>query len=191
MAVMSRFAALTTKYPVVRGMLSYSITWPVSSLIQQAITGRKLDNFDYIQAARFSLFGCFFTAPTLYLWVRISSKFWPHMNFRTAVTKACVEQLCYGPLAMISFFFGMSLLEGRSVKEAQTAVEKKFVPAYKVGVCFWPVMQTINFLYVPERNRVIFVSCGSVVWACFLSYMQQLNPNPLEEQLVYQIPLKQ
>ncbi|CAH2003025.1 unnamed protein product [Acanthoscelides obtectus] len=45
----------------------------------------------------------------------------------------------------------------------------------KVGICFWPPMQTLNFCYVPEKNRVPVVSACSLVWCCFLSYMHQLQ----------------
>lgn len=33
---------------------------------------------------------------------------------------------------MVSFYFGMSLLEGKTVEEAKKEVEKKFLPTYKV-----------------------------------------------------------
>jgi len=43
---------------------------------------------------------------------------------------------------MVSFYFGMSLLEGKTVEEAKKEVEKKFLPTYQVGTiiddfCDW------------------------------------------------------
>lgn len=40
--------------------------------------------------------------------------------------------MTYGPAALACFFFGMSLLEGRTVDEAKIEVEEKFLPSYKV-----------------------------------------------------------
>jgi protein Mpv17 len=86
-----------------------------------------------------------------------------------------VEQMTYGPAALACFFFGMSLMEGKSVEHATEELKMKFLPSYKVGVCFWPVLQTINFCFVPEKNRVPYVSVCSLVWCCFLAYMHQLE----------------
>ncbi|KAH1009235.1 hypothetical protein HUJ04_001620 [Dendroctonus ponderosae] len=177
--IFSRFAAFTTRHPVVRGMIAYGTLWPTSCLIQQTMAGKTIENYDWMQVLRFSLYGGLFTAPTLYAWIRISSKLWT----------ALVEQVTYGPAALICFFFGMSLLEGKSIHEAKLAVESKFLPTWKVCVCFWPVLQTINFQYIPEHNRVPFVSACSLVWCCFLAYMHQMslkraNEMKLSERLI-------
>ncbi|ERL92533.1 hypothetical protein D910_09846, partial [Dendroctonus ponderosae] len=119
--------------------------WPTSCLIQQTMAGKTIENYDWMQVLRFSLYGGLFTAPTLYAWIRISSKLWTVTSFKTSVAKVCV--------------------------------------------CFWPVLQTINFQYIPEHNRVPFVSACSLVWCCFLAYMHQMslkraNEMKLSERLI-------
>jgi hypothetical protein len=44
-----------------------------------------------------------------------------------------VEQFSYGPFAMVSFFFGMSLLEGKSSNEGANEVRAKFWPTLQVS----------------------------------------------------------
>ncbi|XP_017774365.1 PREDICTED: PXMP2/4 family protein 4-like [Nicrophorus vespilloides] len=183
MAVFSRFRAFIRLYPMTRGMLSYAAIWPTSNLIQQTIvSGRDFKTYDYKQALRFSLFGGLFTAPTLYCWIRLSGFMLPGRSFKTAVKKALIEQVTYGPSAMVCFFFGMSLLEGKTMKEAKNQVKEKLFPTYKVGICFWPVLQTINFCFITERNRVPFVSCCSLIWTCFLAYMHEHGAKPEEQK---------
>lgn len=58
------------KYPVTRGMLSYSIIWPVGNLIQQILGGANLDTIDWKKCLRFSIYGGLITAPSLYGWIR-------------------------------------------------------------------------------------------------------------------------
>ncbi|XP_046402102.1 mpv17-like protein isoform X1 [Ischnura elegans] len=173
-----RGLAFTRRYPLVRGMLAYAAIWPIGSCVQQCITDgkRSWEELDFARAARFSLFGSCYVAPTLYGWVKLSSAMWPASTLSVAITKALVEQVSYGPAAMIAFFFGMSLLECKGVKAAATEVSDKFWPTYKVGVCVWPVLQTINFSVISERNRVPFVSICSLIWTTFLSFMKQANP---------------
>ncbi|XP_034672101.1 PXMP2/4 family protein 4 [Drosophila subobscura] len=159
-------------HPMAKGALTYAIMWPTGSLIQQALEGRNLKDYDWARALRFSLFGALYVAPTLYGWVRLTSAMWPQTNLRTGIVKAITEQLSYGPFACVSFFMGMSLLEFKSLAEAVEETKEKAVPTYKVGVCIWPFLQTINFSLVPEHNRVVFVSICSLMWTIFLAYMK-------------------
>ena len=105
---------------------------------------------------------------------------WPHMTLRAGITKASVEQLTYGPFAGCSFFFLMSLMEMKTFGEAVNEVRNKFFFTYKIGLCYWPIIQTINFSLIPERNRVPFVSVASLMWTTFLAYMKHLESKQLE-----------
>ncbi|KOC63833.1 Mpv17-like protein [Habropoda laboriosa] len=176
-----KFRELSQKYPIVRGMASYSIIWPTGSLIQQKLLGQ--DELNYLQALRFSLYGGFFVAPTLYCWLRSSSYFWPKSDLKSAITKALIEQVTYSPAAMCCFFFGMNLLEMKPIAECVEEVKRKFWPTYKVGVCVWPVLQTINFFLVPEHNRVVYVSFCSLIWTSFLAYMKALEAQNKQNRL--------
>jgi protein Mpv17 len=79
-------------------------------------------------------FGGMFVAPTLYCWIKASSSMWPRSDLYSAVSKAMVEQLSYTPAAMTCFYFGMSLLEGKTFKESATEVQHKFIPTYRVSL---------------------------------------------------------
>ncbi|KAK2586725.1 hypothetical protein KPH14_011760 [Odynerus spinipes] len=142
-------------------MASYAIIWPTASLLQQKIT-----------------------APTLYCWLRCASYFWPKSDFKSAITKALVEQVTYSPAAMCCFFFGMNLLEQKPIVECTEEVKQKFWPTYKVGVCVWPVLQTINFVLIPEHNRVVYVSVCSLMWTSFLAYMKALEAKRKQKEMM-------
>ncbi|KAH8270938.1 hypothetical protein KR044_001911, partial [Drosophila immigrans] len=188
----SVIAAKGKLHPMVKGAVTYALLWPTGSLIQQTIEGRNLSKFfrrdsdgdieiiptmpslsetyDWARALRFSLFGGLYVAPTLYGWVRLSSAMWPQTSLRIGIVKALTEQVSYGPFACISFFMGMSLLELKSFSEAVEETKQKALPTYKVGLCVWPFVQTLNFSLVPEHNRVVFVSICSLMWIIFLAY---------------------
>lgn len=42
-------------------------------------------------------------------------------------------------------------------------------------MCYWPVIQVINFSFIKEQNRVPFVAMASFVWTIFLAYMKQID----------------
>ena len=176
LATVSKFFA---KHQMARGMAIYAVIWPTSSTIQQLIANEKMD---WKKNLRFFMFGSFFVAPTLYAWVKLTSSMWPKMSLKNGMTKAAVEQGSYGPMAGVCFFYFMSLMEGKDFKGCVQEVKDKFPQTYKVGVCFWPVVQTINFTFVSEKNRVPFVSVCSFCWTIFLAYMKQLEKK--EENII-------
>lgn len=171
--VRTQWRAFTNTHPLIRGSITYAILWPTGSLIHQTLEGKNFRTYDYMRMLRFSLFGSLYVAPTLYGWVRLSSAMWPQMNLKVGFVKAVIEQLSYGPFACASFFMGMSLLEMKTFKEAVQETKEKFVPTFKVGICIWPILQTINFSMIPEKNRVVFVSICSLLWTTFLAYMKK------------------
>lgn len=159
--VINRIKNIFIKYPLTKGMLAYSIMWPTGNIIQQTMVGKRwgnlfyfekiilvartsrfillliifphtIDTYDWGKCVRFSLYGSLFVAPTLYGWVRITTVIWPVSNFRTAITKAVVEQCTYGPMATACFFFFMSLLESKTIEESKTEVVEKLLPTVKV-----------------------------------------------------------
>lgn len=158
----------SVKYPVLRGMISYGTVWPTGCFLQQIIAGDE--EFDYQRAARFFLFGCFYVAPTISVWLHIARKIWPRNDIKSSITKviiliwkiyyrtiwfthirilqAVVEQVSYTPFAMVSFYTGMSLLEGKNLQEAKEEVQAKFLPTYKVRLLFFILMHK-NILSQP------------------------------------------
>lgn len=51
-----------------------------------------------------------------------------------------------------------------------------------MGVMVWPILQTINFCWISEKNRVPYVSICSLGWTCFLAYMKQLDAKKQQQQ---------
>ncbi|XP_046481343.1 mpv17-like protein [Neodiprion pinetum] len=175
--ILLKFREITTKYPIIRGIASYTVIWPAASLLQQKFISNQ--ELNYMQALRFSLYGGFFVAPTLFCWIKFASYIWPKNDLKSGIVKALVEQVSYGPAAMCCFFFGINLLEFKPISECVEEVKQKFWPTWKTGICVWPILQTINFTLIPERNRVVYVSVCSLMWTSFLAYMKSLEKSQL------------
>lgn len=91
--VFSRICVCFKKYPLLRGVATYAIIWPISNLCQQTIAGKE--KFDFVQALRYSLFGAFYVAPSLHGWLKLSGTMWPQMNVKTALTKVTSHVIFY------------------------------------------------------------------------------------------------
>ncbi|KAI5717068.1 hypothetical protein M8J76_017055 [Diaphorina citri] len=172
--VKSRTVQVFDKYPILRGMVAYSVIWPCGVVLQEKFIAKK-KTIDYDRIMRFSMFGTFYVAPTLYCWLSIARRKWPKPTLSHSLKKALVEQVTYTPFAMISFYFGMTLLEGKTVDDGLHEVSHKFWPTYQIGVMVWPFAQLINYTLVSEKNRVPYVSVCSLLWTSFLAYMKYNN----------------
>lgn len=47
MAAISSIKGFLTKYPLAKGMLFYSVTWPVGNIIQQTMDGKRFGKFTH------------------------------------------------------------------------------------------------------------------------------------------------
>ncbi|XP_055371416.1 mpv17-like protein [Condylostylus longicornis] len=184
-SIMTKLRILLDKHPLIKGMLSYGTLWPTACFIQQtAIEGKKIENVDWIRCLKYSIYGGFYTAPTVYAWIRIAQAVFPKNTLQAGIQKAFVDQISYGPFAIASFYTGMSLLEGKTFDEALKELQTKFFSTWKVGAPVWFTLQTINFAYVPQKHRVVYISFFSLLWSTFLAYMKQR-----ERELLIQTPI--
>ena len=68
-----------------------------------------------------------------------------------------------------------SLNKGHSFDTAWETLRTKFLPAYRDVLLCWPLADTINILYVPDRYRVLYFNFGSLAWNTWLMMMMSRN----------------
>ena len=54
--------------------------------------------------------------------MRLASVMWPRTDIKSSMCKAITEQWAYDPMAISTFLFTMSLMEGKSYDEAKREV---------------------------------------------------------------------
>ncbi|XP_055322121.1 mpv17-like protein 2 [Sitodiplosis mosellana] len=171
-----KVAHIFTEYKILRGMVSYAVLWPVGSLIEQTLVEkRNWQTYNWNKCLRFGLYGACIMGPVMYVWVRTAARIWPRSDFRSSLSKAITEQFTVDPTLICTFLFVMSLLEQKTIAEANAEVRGKFVDTYKVGAIYWPTVQTINFTFVPLHNQVVCTSFFSMIWSAFLAYEKHLK----------------
>ncbi|ROT80846.1 Mpv17-like protein [Penaeus vannamei] len=170
------------KYPVTRGMVAYAVLWPAGNLVQQGLDGSRT-SFDLWEALRYGLYGSCINAPLLYRWIKTVTFLIPGNSLRHAIAKGYVDQLVFAPFNISQFFLGMSLLEGKAVDESICEWQDKMLPTWLVSLSIWPILQTLNFSLVPEKNRVMAISLGSFFWMVFLSYVHHTRAEDLPAEL--------
>lgn len=46
---------------------------------------------------------------------------------------------------------------------------------FQLEVCVWPPIQAVNFWFVPPALRVFYVSCGQLIYNCFMTSIKHKN----------------
>lgn len=77
------------KYPILRGMATYSVLWPTSNLVQQSMDKTR-EKYDPMESLRYLVLGTFATAPTVYVWVKLAGKIVRGNALRHAIMKVRV-----------------------------------------------------------------------------------------------------
>lgn len=79
-----------------------------------------------------------------------------------------------------AFVAGMSLMEGAADPLAE--LREKFVPTFARSCMFWLPAQTVNFMLLPPKFRVIYVGLCALVWVNILCWIKRQSFSEQSEQ---------
>eukprot|EP00092_Neocalanus_flemingeri_P038616 GFUD01042046.1.p1 GENE.GFUD01042046.1~~GFUD01042046.1.p1 ORF type:complete len:200 (+),score=49.99 GFUD01042046.1:280-879(+) len=110
--------------------------------------------------------------PPHHYWYLYLDKFLPGKSAAVVCKKILADQVFAAPFFAITFIYGASLLEGKTLGSCWTEFKTKFPTIYLFDWFIWPPTQAINFALVPSQYRVLYVNCVTVLWDVFLSYIK-------------------
>ncbi|CAG8464545.1 3870_t:CDS:10 [Diversispora eburnea] len=79
-------------------------------------------------------------------------------SLNAVIKRVAVDQIMFAPVGVGSFFIIISVLEGRNINEIKGKIDEAYLPALKANYTVWPLVQFINFRFLPLKYRVPFVS---------------------------------
>lgn len=107
-----------------------------------------------------------------YLWIE---RLFPGISKKIIIEKILVDQFIGAPIFISHFLYTSYFLEGRKLKDIHKIFKQKFPTIYITDWAFWPLLQTINFYYVPLQYRVLYINVISLFYSTFLCYIRH-NP---------------
>lgn len=171
--LLSRYNQSLLKNPYKTKMATAGFTYFIADTICQTKIEKK-ESHDYARSARQASVGAFFAAPSLHVWhsivlpkiVKFCSK-----NFTKVLVSVFLNETVLASYFVSILLFSFEALKHQSVEAGIQNVENKFLPAIESSVKFWTGISFINYGLVPVQFRPVFVSCWSVVWQSYLSYV--------------------
>jgi len=111
-------------------------------------------------------------------------------SFRFVATKVAVDGFIFGPLDLLVFFTYMGFSAGKSVPQIKEDVKRDFLPAFVLEGGIWPIVQVVNFRFIPVRYQLLYVNFFCLLDSCFLSWVEQQQDAPWKQWLKSLLPLK-
>jgi protein Mpv17 len=143
-------------------------------ICQNKIEKKESDAYSPLRSLRQASVGCFFAAPSLHAW---HSLILPKIvtyctgNVTRVLVSVFLNESVLAAYFISCLLFSFEALKKMDVNAGVENVKGKFVPALETSVKFWTGISFINYGLMPVHLRPVFVSCWSIVWQSYLSYI--------------------
>lgn len=102
----------------------------------------------------------------------------------TALAKRVgADQAVMAPLGLTIFLGSMGIMEGHSLPAIQQKYVDLFPPAIKANWTVWPIIQVVNFRFMPLPYRVPFQATCGVFWTLYLSLLNSSKATAVEAEV--------
>jgi len=199
--ILSKYNNALLKSPYKTKMMTAGFTYFLADCIaQKKIEKKDSENYSLSRSARQSAVGALFAAPSLHVWHSlILPKIVKHCtrNVTRVMVSVFLNESILAAYFISCLLFSFEALKKMSVEAGTQNVKDKFLPALETSVKFWTGISFINYGLVPIQFRPVFVSCWSIVWQSYLSYLSNNRvtnlPAPVdreEEDIKYRALLR-
>lgn len=162
------------KRPFVTQVSSTAILMASGDVIAQfAVEKKGIQNYEPSRTVRFFGFGIFVGGPILRTWYIILDKVYKGTGTLVAAKKLATDQLCFAPAFLTVFVSVMGLLRGDSQGEIKDKLKRDFKPILITNYKIWPLVQAINFYFVPLQHRIIVVNFVALGWNTYLAWVAE------------------
>jgi len=127
--------------------------------------------YDFGGIFRYWVVGTFQFPVILFYWYRWLDSRFVGTAAKTLAKKLFLDQFLISPPILAAFYVSMSLMEGR--EDLLAECKDKLVTTFQTSCCFWMPAQAINFTFVPQQFRVIYIATCSLLWVNILCIIKR------------------
>jgi protein Mpv17 len=139
---------------------------------------------DFTRTFKQAMYNFFFYGPVQHYWYIELAKRWPARAFALTAeslapfaTKVFLNQALLGPV-VVSTFFLWGAVWSNDVKAYPGKLKRDMLPTLRAGWSFWVPASSVNFMCVPTKHQVLYMSACSIVWNVILS-LNMNKPAPV------------
>jgi len=164
--------SLTTALLIGLGdILSQNLVERRGCVTQSAVIQCEKQYYDWNRTGRMFTVGMTVVGPLTYAWfLFLEKRVKFHPPFKVALVKVGLDQTIAAPLFLLMFISSVGFLERKPFHLIQRDLQAGFLDIMRANYFVWPLVQFINFAFVPFSYRIAFVQTIAVGWNTYLSH---------------------
>jgi len=165
------------KNPLVTKSLTAAFTSVISDVLTQYLTGTPLSTLNYTSIRNQLLIGLIFRGPVVHYWFIVLEEIFARLGYGSkkasnsmpvVLGKVALDQLTFSPVFNLLYFYLIGLMEGRSLQYIHDKISREFVMVMMMNYKVWPLVNVLNFKYVPPQLRVLFGNIVGIFWTAYV-----------------------
>lgn len=173
----NQYLTLLNEQPVATKAVTAGVLSFVSDMLAQYLKGRSLSEFDLTSLRNQTLIGFFVRGPLVHTWYIVLERIFkfiydpkpvPQESWSTVLGKVFLDQTTFGPLFNLFYFYVIGFLEGRDLTSIHSNIGRDYVNVMMMNYRIWPLVNILNFRFVPQQLRVLFGNIVSIFWTTYV-----------------------
>eukprot|EP01006_Ploeotia_vitrea_P060153 TRINITY_DN75389_c0_g1_i1.p1 TRINITY_DN75389_c0_g1~~TRINITY_DN75389_c0_g1_i1.p1 ORF type:complete len:266 (-),score=119.09 TRINITY_DN75389_c0_g1_i1:90-887(-) len=163
-------------YDTVSGLMSKAamsgVLWTVGDLVAQKVEqGLPFMEvrFSLTRTLRLVVYAVFVFTPLVSGWYALLAYWFPGTSITAVLERTLLDQTVFATFILSMLFFCIALLEGRTVNEAVRRIKTNLSDTLRVNWMIWPVVQIVNFSFVPVDSQLLVVNIVNIPWTAYLA----------------------
>lgn len=167
MGVLHKFQPISIIFVVPTKAFTSLVGWALGDYLAQVfISGGP---FDMKRFLTLSAFGFIYHGPSgHYFYDWLDSKI-EGTDFKSVMLKVGIDQLLWCPIFMSVFFAYLGLVNGDGLAAIGDKIKNDLLSACQGSWKVWPVVHMINFRFVPNKFRLLYINSVQIAFNMFLS----------------------
>ncbi|XP_006612128.1 protein Mpv17 [Apis dorsata] len=162
---------VVTRYPIIIQATQAGILMALGDQIaQNFIEQKKFKELDFLRTAQFGSIGFFITGPVTRTWYGILDKYIGSKTGIAVLKKVACDQLIFAPAGLGIVLTTVGLLQGKDFEQIKTKLSNEYLDILLNNYKIWPIIQLINFYFIPLQYQVLLVQSVAILWNTYVSY---------------------
>lgn len=169
------YSQMLQQYPIRTKFITAGCIFALSAIVAQLLEKRgdadasKQTGILWSRVLSSSLVGLIYYGPAAHYWYQWVFHILPGASLTSALQKALLGQLIFGP-AFTCTFFATSLVQSGtfSLPNWFQKIRADLPSAWLAGVGFWPIVDLVSYLFISPQWIPLFVSVCSFFWTTYL-----------------------
>lgn len=163
--------------PLLTKALTSFVGFSVGDLLAQKFID-KSEVVDLKRLLKLAFFGLLVHGPTGHYFYGFLDGKMPGTSAVTVASKVAIDQLLWNPIFGTMFFGWLGLTEGQNLEGIKNRIEKDLWASVKGSWTVWPIAHAINFRFIPNSQRLLYINSVQIGYNMFLSFLANRNAAP-------------